>query len=305
MYLIYEQALIIRCSSQILFFKIEIDEFTNDRDWVIYHTIDANGFIYYIKGNSRIQITTDSHVYFYIIDKETFLPELENVMQNFMNCSQMMFGSKVKYGITYKTNNKSIDIHRRKYEHDFRLTVVEADLDGSRGLPVDSMNAFLVSQIDVVKFYNIDTFKEIEECKIKIRLIPKKDDERERNEIITMQISSCQKMLAIISGKNLIMNEQRTNQLFIFKRTKNIDPTKMDLFKEVHKIDMRKIPQLNKISMKFYFKNTKSDKEPHEIIFAKQDSIVVLNTETQECFLVVRFNVSLSKQPEFFTLNED
>lgn len=100
-------------------------------------------------------------MYFYIIDKETFMPELENVMQNFMNCSQMMFGSKVKYGITYKTNNKSIDIHRRKYEHDFRLNVIEDDLDGSRGLPVDSMNAFLVSKIDTVKFYSIDTFREI------------------------------------------------------------------------------------------------------------------------------------------------
>jgi len=131
---------------------------------VIYHTLDANGFIYYIKGNSRIQITTDTHVYFYIIDKETFMPELENVMQNFMNCSQMMFGSKVKYGITYKTNNKSIDIHRRKYEHDFRLNVIEDDLDGSRGLPIDSMNAFLVSKVDTVKFYSIDTFKEIKEC---------------------------------------------------------------------------------------------------------------------------------------------
>ena len=66
-------------------------------------------------------------------------------MSNFMNCSQMMFGSKVKYGITYKTNNRSIDIHRRKYEHDLRLNVVEKDLDGSRGLPIESMNAFLVS----------------------------------------------------------------------------------------------------------------------------------------------------------------
>lgn len=124
-----------------------------------------------------------------------------------MNCSQMMFGSKVKYGITYKTNNKSIDIHRRKYEHDFRLNVIEDDLDGSRGLPVDSMNAFLVSKIDTVKFYSIDSFREIEECQIKIDLDKAGSNEREKNEIITMQISACQKMLAIISGKNLIMNE--------------------------------------------------------------------------------------------------
>lgn len=39
-----------------------------------------------------------------MIDLETFEPKLDNVMYNFMGCSQMMFGSKVKYGITYKTN---------------------------------------------------------------------------------------------------------------------------------------------------------------------------------------------------------
>ena len=223
------------------------------------------------------------------------MPELENVMQNYMNCSQMMFGSKVKYGITYKTNNKSIDIHRRKYEHDFRLNVIEDDLDGSRGLPIDSMNAFLVSKIDTVKFYSIDTFREIEECKIKIALEKAESNEREKNEIITMQISACQKMLAIISGKNLIMNEQKPSKLYLYKRTKNQDPTKMDLFKHIKTIDMSKIKELDKISMRFFFKNTKGDKEPNEIIFAKQDSIVVLNVDQKEVFYVVKFNVTLSK----------
>lgn len=73
------------------------------------------------------------------------MPELENVMQNFMNCSQMMFGKAVRYGITYKTNQKSFDVHRRKFEHDYRVNIVDVDLDGSRGLPMESMNAFLVS----------------------------------------------------------------------------------------------------------------------------------------------------------------
>ena len=30
------------------------------------------------------------------------MPELENVMNNYMKCSEMMFGFQVKYGITYK-----------------------------------------------------------------------------------------------------------------------------------------------------------------------------------------------------------
>jgi len=54
MYLIYDRALVVRCSSQILFFKIVIDELTQKEKWVNYHTIDIGGFIYYIQGNVRI-----------------------------------------------------------------------------------------------------------------------------------------------------------------------------------------------------------------------------------------------------------
>lgn len=104
MYLVNNKALIARSSSRILFFKIIVEEETGDRNWTLYDTISLRGFIFYMKGNDRIQITTDKLVYFYGIDQETFEPTLSNVMFNFMNCNQMMFGSDVKYGITYKTN---------------------------------------------------------------------------------------------------------------------------------------------------------------------------------------------------------
>jgi hypothetical protein len=80
MFLIYEEALVVRCSSEILFFKLELDEFTGEKEWVNYHKIDQGGFIFYIMGNVRIQITTDTNIYFYLIDRETLLPTLENVM---------------------------------------------------------------------------------------------------------------------------------------------------------------------------------------------------------------------------------
>ena len=83
----------------------------------------------------------------------------------------MMFGSKVKYGITYKTGERSFDIHRRKYEHDYLVNVVENDLDGSRGLPLVSMGAFLVSKINVIHFFDIKSYEEIEHCKITIPLL--------------------------------------------------------------------------------------------------------------------------------------
>jgi len=52
--LVYDEALVVRCSSQILFFKLELDEFTGECEWECYHKIDEGGFIYYIMGNKRI-----------------------------------------------------------------------------------------------------------------------------------------------------------------------------------------------------------------------------------------------------------
>jgi len=149
--------------------------------------LNRKGFVYFIKGNKRIQVTTPENIYFYIINPETFLPELENVMFNYMNCTQMMFGSKVKYCITYKSNQKSFDIYRRKYEHNFNSNIVNENLCGSRGLPLESMNSFLVSKENKIMFYDLDKFEEKTGHRIEIKLF--ESETREINEIISLQIS--------------------------------------------------------------------------------------------------------------------
>lgn len=138
MYLIGGKALVARSSSQILFFKRELVEDLGCYEWKLYHTLEHRGFIYFIKGNKRIQVTTDYKIFFYLIDPETFMPKLENVMYNFMNCNQMMFGSKVRYCITYKSNEKNFDVYTRKFEHDFKATVVRDNYEGSLGISVET-----------------------------------------------------------------------------------------------------------------------------------------------------------------------
>mmetsp|Transcript_11928 Transcript_11928/g.18406 ORF Transcript_11928/g.18406 Transcript_11928/m.18406 type:complete len:121 (-) Transcript_11928:472-834(-) len=120
--------------------------------------MDIRGFIFYTKGNVRIQVTTTEWIYFYLIDPETFDPVLENVMKNYLNCSQMMFGSNVQECITYKFNQKSFDIHRRKCQHDIRVNVVKENFSGSWGLPVECINAFLVSHEDKIRFFDVNTY---------------------------------------------------------------------------------------------------------------------------------------------------
>lgn len=119
----------------------------------------------------------------------------------------MMFGSKVRYCVTYKTNQKSFDIYRRKYWHDFKVPLSDENLEGSIALELEKMNAFLVSKIDRIIIYDCHTFAQIGELPISLL----KADTREPNQVISMQKSQDEKLLAVISGKFLIKNEQKFN----------------------------------------------------------------------------------------------
>jgi hypothetical protein len=82
MFLIFGKALVTQSSGSILFFKK--NEISGK--WTNYYELNNHrGQV--SKGNVRIQVTTDERIFFYIIDRETLLPELETVMNNFMGCS--------------------------------------------------------------------------------------------------------------------------------------------------------------------------------------------------------------------------
>lgn len=69
MFLVFEKALIARSTSGMLFFKIE----PSTGLWTKYHVIEnMRGTVFFTRGNTRIQITTEKKIYFYLIDKETF-----------------------------------------------------------------------------------------------------------------------------------------------------------------------------------------------------------------------------------------
>ena len=106
MELIYNKALAVSSSNKVLFFKIGYDPMQDRWCWMKYFEINIRGQIYFIKGNERIQITSDRLVYFYLIDKETLIPVLENVMYNYMECSQMMIGAAKRFSVTYTSNQR-------------------------------------------------------------------------------------------------------------------------------------------------------------------------------------------------------
>lgn len=73
------------------------------------------------------------------------------------------------------------------------------------GISVDTLGRCLVSKIDHIAVYDIDTYKEIKEEQIDVNLLP--STTRELNRIISFQICENEKSLAVITGKNLIKNQ--------------------------------------------------------------------------------------------------
>jgi hypothetical protein len=77
-----------------------------------------------------------------------------------------------------------------------------------------------------------------------------------------------------------------------------------DGFVQHKRVLLKDIPYFNKVSMKFYFKNTRNER-PTEIIFAKQEEIFIFDFETEVCTCLYRFNTPMGDQPQFFTTTSD
>ena len=231
MELVYGEILVVTCSNKVLFFKQIWDKMEEITKWIEYDEIKVRGFVNYIKSidpndHARIQITSDKFIYFYTIDKETFVPALENVMNNFYRCTQMVIGGLNKYSINFKQNQTCFDVYSRKYMHNLRITCNSANYENCKPLEIISSRLLMVTKLNRVVVYDSSTLKECGEIPIELLA----GNSREPNQVIGIQKSSDENWLGIISGKNLVMNEQMQNQLFIMKRVRSDDPDKVDQY---------------------------------------------------------------------------
>ena len=77
---------------------------------------------------------------------------------------------------------------------------------------------------------------------------------RERTEILGIQKSKDENWLAVTSGKNLIMNEQKHIQLIIFKRIEATNPLEYDKFKISKRVVLKDIPEFRGVGVKFHLR---------------------------------------------------
>ena len=142
MYLLFDEALVTRSSGNIQFFK----KGKETGLWKKYAEFkNMRGQIYFIRGNIRIQVVTDETIYYFMIDKKTFEPTLENSMNNDFNCSMLMFGRAVRYGIAYKNSQSGFRIYSRKYYHNFKVAIDAGNWEDSYGANLPSKRQYVIA----------------------------------------------------------------------------------------------------------------------------------------------------------------
>lgn len=155
----------------------------------MYHQLEHRGFIYFIKGNQRMQITTDKIIYFYKIDEVTLIPHLENCMYNFMGCSQMMFGTRQLYSLTYKSGQSGFNIYKKKYLHKFLVTQSDQSYQWCFGLAINPLNQYLVAYENKIQVLDQTDFSIKQELMIPIDEYVFYKNRKMRVKLISMQVA--------------------------------------------------------------------------------------------------------------------
>ena len=75
----------------------------------------------------------------------------------------------------------------------------------------------------------------------------------------------------MVSGKNLVMDEQKQNQLFIFSKKRAEVSMTQDQFVLYKRIVVKDLPIFNEVCINFHFNNSL------EIIFVKADQVFKIN----------------------------
>ena len=226
------------------------------------------------------------------------MPTLDNVMYNYMDCVQMMIGPKVKYCVTYKNGQRSFNIFRARFQHDFMLNVNDRNFEGAKAIEFETMGTFIVAREDTACIFDSDNYKELGHLDITLL----KSEEREPNEILAMQKCQNEEYLAVITGKNLIMNQQKFNQLYIFRREK-VHGEK-DTFKQIDRIVLKENPIFDRVCKEFHFVEQPGI-ERTAMIFANQNEVFELDIRSHQVHTRYKYINPLNLQPANFDVNDN
>jgi len=159
---------------------------------------------------------TDEKIYFILIDKDTLMPTVENVMYNFMNCSQMMFGKMVRYGITYKTSQIGFTVYTRKSFHNYKVTITSENFEGAVGANLSSMGKYAVARKLQLCIHDAITFDKLQEISVP------NEAGLEGLETLYMTVSKDETKIGVALGVKKIKEHQEVHELAVYKKVEDL-----------------------------------------------------------------------------------
>lgn len=146
--------------------------------------------------------------------------------------------------------------------------------------------------------YDSDTFEELGQIDIELP----EQNTRELSQVLAIQKSHDEEYIALITGKILIMNEQKPSQLIVYRRVNDGMLTRGE-FELVKSLCLEDFDVFQKVCMKYHFKAHRPYCDT--LLFTKIDQIFQLNYMTEEVRTIYDFSAPFLRQPLFFTPNAD
>jgi len=80
-------------------------------------------------------------------------------MYNFMQSAQLMFGSKVRYAISYKQNQPGFQVYTRKFYHNFKVQISSENMEGAVGANLKMSDNYIIAEQTKISIVDPKTFE--------------------------------------------------------------------------------------------------------------------------------------------------
>ena len=137
-------------------------------------------------------------------------------MYNFMQCSRMLFGRKVRNCITFKNNQPGFTIYKRKYYHNAKIQLTGDSYEGAIGQNLKSLSAYVMAERQRITISDNQTFKQIQRFNITASSGGSNNDDFC---IISMAISPDESKIALLLGKALIRDKFEITEVAVYKNS--------------------------------------------------------------------------------------
>ena len=141
-------------------------------------------------------------------------------MYNNMNCSVMMFGARVRFGVTFKANQPGFTIYTRKYYHNFKVTVTAKNHDGAKGVNLKSQHKYIIAEGLNAIIYDEATFREVDKFTVPVM---EDGNEDEALEILYMVASQDDQRIGMSVGRQLIKDMEEVTEIIVYKYNKKTE----------------------------------------------------------------------------------